>query len=59
MEIALLIALYFLPPLIAGLRSHRNTAAIFVLTLLTGWTAFGWIGALVWACTANTRGAQP
>src|SRR5215472_16652098 len=47
--IALLIAGYFLPTIIARKRHHRNIQGIFVLNLLLGWTLIGWVGALVWA----------
>ena len=39
--------LYALPFLVAGLRKHRNLAAIGLLNLLLGWTIVGWVGALV------------
>ena len=41
--------LYFLPAIIAFARSKRDSGAILVLNLLLGWTAIGWIIALVWA----------
>ena len=41
--------LYFLPAIIAFARSKRDAGAILVLNLLLGWTAIGWIIALVWA----------
>lgn len=44
-----LIALYFLPSIIANNRNHKNTEAITVLNLLTGWTFLGWIICLIWA----------
>lgn len=52
-SIALFLALgiYFLPTLIAGSRYHHQKLAIFMLNLFLGWTALGWIIALVWACT--------
>jgi hypothetical protein len=46
---------YFLPALIAHVREHNNTLAIFVLNLLLGWSFFGWVVALVWAFTNNKR----
>ena len=52
---AALLAFYFLPGIIASLRRHRNSTAIWVLNLLLGWTLLGWIIALVWACTENRR----
>jgi hypothetical protein len=44
--------LYFLPALIALLRSHQNFVPILLLNLFLGWTVLGWIVALVWSFTA-------
>ena len=41
--------IYFLPFLIALIRNHTDSMAIFVLNLFLGWTFFGWVVALVWA----------
>jgi hypothetical protein len=49
---AVAFVIYFLPVGVAALRSHRNTTAIFYLTLLLGWTLLGWGVALVWSFTA-------
>ena len=51
----LMAALYFLPTVIAMFRAKRNTFAIFVLNLLLGWTAIGWVVALVWSVTHEDR----
>lgn len=51
--LALLFGIYFLPAIIANRRHHRNSYAITVLDTLLGWTLIGWIGALVWASTAD------
>ena len=40
--------IYFLPSVI-GFRK-RNGFAIFVFNLFLGWTVFGWVMALIWAC---------
>lgn len=53
--LAILIGAYFFPGIIAVVRGHRQTLAIFMLTLFAGWTGFEWIGALVWACTADLK----
>jgi len=50
--IAVTIAGYFFPSIIAWRRGHHQTLAIFLLNLLLGWTLLGWIGALIWAATA-------
>jgi hypothetical protein len=49
--LALLLAVYFLPAIVAYWRQHHNAAAILMLDLLLGWTALGWIIAMVWALT--------
>lgn len=45
----------FLPTIIALLRGHDNTFAIFLTNLLLGWTGIGWIIALIWSFTAIRR----
>ena len=51
----LLIGLYFLPAIVASNRKHLSAGAIFVFNLLLGWTFLGWVLALVWSLTGNTR----
>ena len=46
------LAFYFLPTVIAALRSHPNVMAIFLINFLLGWICLGWIIALVWSVTA-------
>jgi hypothetical protein len=41
--------LYFLPTIIAFARSKRDAVSILLLNLFLGWTAIGWVIALVWA----------
>ena len=57
--ILFLLALYFLPAIIAALRGKTNTMAIFALNLFLGWTLIGWIVSLVWSLTADPRPAHP
>ena len=40
---------YFLPAIIAFARSKRDAVPILVLNFFLGWTAIGWVIALVWA----------
>ena len=47
--VILIFAAYFLPTLVAFLRLHKNIFAIFLLNLLLGWTALGWVGSLIWS----------
>jgi len=41
--------LYFLPTIIAFARNKRDTTSILLLNFFLGWTAIGWVIALVWA----------
>ena len=41
--------LYFLPAIIAFGKSKRDAGAILALNFFLGWTAIGWVFALVWA----------
>jgi len=56
MEIAIPgIVVFFIPSLIALVRSHHNTFSIFLTNLLLGWTVIGWVIALIWSTTAGQR----
>ncbi len=46
---------YFLPTLIAVLRRHHNTLAIFATNVLLGWTFIGWVIAFIWSLTAKRK----
>ncbi len=46
---AIATTIYLLPWIVAWRRGNHNSAAIFVLNLLLGWTFLGWLIALVWA----------
>jgi hypothetical protein len=48
-SLAILLALYFTPSIIAHNRNHRQFTAIFLLNLITGWTFIGWVAALIWS----------
>ncbi len=43
------------PAHIAHLRHHPQKHAILVLSLLLGWTFFGWAVAMVWAFTNSPK----
>lgn len=53
--------LYFLPTIIAALRSHPSAGAIFAVNLFLGWTFIGWVLALIWSAgnTNNYTGPYP
>jgi hypothetical protein len=48
--IVALIALYWVPSIVAGTRHVRNFGSIVVVNLLAGWTLVGWVIALAMAC---------
>lgn len=50
-----ILCMFFLPSIVAGLRGHQSTVAIFVLNLLLGWTVIGWIVAFIWSLSAVWR----
>jgi hypothetical protein len=43
------VALHFLPGIIATRRHHRSALAIWLVNIFFGWTLIGWVIALVWA----------
>ncbi len=50
-----LVALYFLPSVIALGRGTKARGLQFPVNLLFGWTAIGWLLALVWAASSRTQ----
>lgn len=50
--IFLILFLYFLPAVIATQRKHHNTRPIVLVNTFLGWTALGWLAALVWSVSA-------
>jgi hypothetical protein len=50
-----LIAVYFLPAIIAGGRNTRNQGGIVALNVLLGWTLVGWLLAAIWAITEKAE----
>lgn len=53
--LALIVGSYLLPGILAAMRDHNNTLAIFALTIVLGWTGIGWLAAFVWAFTNNRK----
>src|SRR5690348_11657405 len=53
--VVLMIAFYFLPAIIARCRGHGYSGAIFAVNLAVGWTALGWLVALVWSVWPKER----
>ena len=55
--LAVLLAFYFLPYIIARAKNHPNRRAIFWVTLLLGWSGVGWLVVLIWAIVGQPRTA--
>lgn len=58
MELLIIICLYFLPAMCASMRGTQGTGGILVLNIFLGWTAIGWIIALVWAFGGKKEGTE-
>ncbi len=50
-----LLVFYFIPAFVAFRRQHANKVPVMLVNAFLGWTFIGWIVALVWAFTSNTR----
>lgn len=49
------LSFYLLPTIVAMNRKVANSAGIVLLNIFLGWTLLGWVGALIWACSAETQ----
>ena len=47
-----MLAIYCLPTIIAVNRNHHNRVPIILVNILLGWSAIGWIIALIWSFTS-------
>jgi len=52
---AAIFLVYMIPTWIACWRGHKNHLAIFALNFFLGWSAIGWVVALVWSLLADQR----
>lgn len=55
--IAVGLAIYFAPTIVAFKKGQQNKLSIFLLNLFLGWSLIGWVVALVWA-TKNDEKVQ-
>jgi hypothetical protein len=56
--IVIVFCLYFIPTFVAFSRKHQFKWIIFLINLFTGFTFFGWVGALVWALIDTDQNPQ-
>jgi hypothetical protein len=52
--IILVVALYFVPTIVAVVRKVTNQGSVAVINLFLGWTIIGWIVSLAMACRTST-----
>lgn len=50
-----IIAIYFIPTIIAFSRNHSNKGGIFLVNLLLGWTFIGWLASLIWSLSSTGK----
>ncbi len=51
----IILALYFLPSMIAYNRKVKSIGSLVVVNIFLGWTFIGWVVALAWSFTHNIR----
>ncbi|SNQ51090.1 Superinfection immunity protein (fragment) [Frankia canadensis] len=56
--LVVLVALYFVPSVIAMVR-QRQSASVIVINVFLGWTLIGWVVALALAVSSNNAKAAP
>jgi hypothetical protein len=49
----LVLALYFVPIIVAVIRKVTNQGSVAVINLFLGWTLIGWVVALALACRTS------
>lgn len=53
------LAIYFLPTIVAFIRSSRSRSTVLIVNLLLGWTFIGWLVALVVAVRGRKDAPAP
>jgi hypothetical protein len=57
--VIVVIALYFVPSLVAYNRRSLNRASVLVVNVFLGWTFIGWVVALAMAVSRNVEPPTP
>jgi hypothetical protein len=55
---AVVFYLYMLPAFLGRKRGVNNLGTLTMFNLLLGWTVLGWIVALLWAVSGQTKAAD-
>ncbi len=56
---AVIIAIGFVPSIIAFARNHTQKWFVMILNIVSGWTVIGWVAALVWAIVGKSASTEP
>lgn len=54
LRLVLIIAIYFVPAILAFRAKKTNKLAILALNFFLGWTLIGWVISLVWALSKDS-----
>jgi hypothetical protein len=57
--LAVSLAIYFIPYIVASKNGKQNAGAIGALNFFLGWTLVGWVVALVWAMSKDAQQPAP
>lgn len=53
--ILIILAILFLPSIIAFKRRHNNFIPIFIVNIIGTFTGVGWVVAIIWSFTDNVK----
>ena len=56
---AVILAVGFVPAIVAFARNHPQKWIVFAFNVILGWTGFGWIALLVWAIIGKLASTAP
>jgi hypothetical protein len=54
----LVIAMYFIPTIVASYQKSPQFSSVFVVNFFLGWTIVGWVVALAWALKKEPKPVQ-
>lgn len=57
LHVLIVSGIYLVPAAVALSRRHPQSGTIALLNFLLGWTAIGWMAALIWSLTGLNRHA--
>ena len=58
LSLIIIIALYFIPFIIAAIRGIKNSMSVFFLNLFLGWTVIGFFVLIFYASLTNVKSSE-